>query len=292
MTFSQLRKQIRDCKDKDFQTASDEMQSLVFSMLKNDIAEIITEIGVIPEDIAHDSSEEKLYSKTSDIIFAKALECIGFDVNVLRERANAADIVARSKFHNYSLVGDAKVFRLSRTAKNAKDFKVDSMDRWRGSEDFSVLACPYFQYPTRKSQIYKEALDGNVMLFSWEWLYIMLKEDVKETQIQNLREIWNQSAIIAQRTTVANTTKCFMHEQDKNICHLLGISEGKYVQYFDQIKRKLQARGQVEILYYEGEIRRVKNMDRDEAIKELLEKMNLESKIEQIKGFIDKITKE
>lgn len=291
MDFNWLREQIRECKDEDFQTSSDAMQDFVFSMSRYDVAEIVSEIGVIPEDIAHDSSEEKLYSKTSDIVFAKALECIGFDVQVLRERANAADIVARSKFHDYSLVGDAKAFRLSRTAKNAKDFKVDSMDRWRGSEDFSVLACPYFQYPTRKSQIYKEALDGNVMLFSWEWLYIMLKENVEETQRKNLKEIWNQSAAIAQRTTVANTTDCFLLEQDKNICRLLGISDGKYAQYFSLIKGKLQMRGQAEILYYENEIQRVKNMDKDEAIKELLERMNLESKIEQIRGFIDKITK-
>lgn len=292
MKFGQLREHIKRSSNKDFQTSSDEIQNFIFSLPKDDIANFVTEIGIIPEDIAHDSSEEKLYSKTSDIIFAKALECIGFDVQVLRERANAADIVARSKYHNYSMVGDAKAFRLSRTAKNAKDFKVDSMDRWRGSEDFSVLACPYFQYPTRKSQIYKEALDGNVMLFSWEWLYIMLRENVEETREYSLKEIWNQSTIIAQRTTVANTTECFIKEQDKNICQLLGISDAEYVRYFKQICRKLQVRGQSEILYYENEIQRIKNMDKDEAIRELLEKMNLESKIEQIRGFIDKITEE
>lgn len=291
MDFDQLREQIRKNKDKDFQASSDAMQDFVFSLPKEDIARFVTEIGVIPENIAHDSSEEKLYSKTSDIIFAKALECIGFDVQVLRERANAADIVARSKYHGYSLVGDAKAFRLSRTAKNAKDFKVDSMDRWRGSEDFSVLACPYFQYPTRKSQIYKEALDSNVMLFSWEWLYIMLKEGIEETPRDNLKDVWNLSAMIAQRTTVANTTECFMPEQDKGICRLLGISDERYTKYFSEIKGRLRMRGQAEILYYESEIQRVKNMDKDEAIKELLERMNLESKIEQIRGFIDKITK-
>lgn len=292
MDFSQLREQIRKCKDEDFQTSSDKMQSFVFSLSRDDVAEIVTEIGVIPEDIAHDSSEEKLYSKTSDIIFAKALECIGFDVQVLRERANAADIVARSKFHDYSLVGDAKAFRLSRTAKNAKDFKVDSMDRWRGNEDFSVLACPYFQYPTRKSQIYKEALDGNVMLFSWEWLYIMLKENVVENKRVSLKGIWNLSAVIAQQTTVANTTECFLPKQDETICRLLGFSDNKYARYFTQIRERLQVRGNAEILYYESEIQRVKNMDKDEAIKELLERMNLKAKIEQIRGFIDKITKE
>jgi len=130
--FDILREQIRRSKDKDFQTSSDEMYNFVFSLPKDDVADIVMKIGVIPEDIAHDSSEEKLYSKTSDIIFAKALECIGLDVHVLRERSNAADIVARSIYHDYSMVGDAKAFRLSRTAKNAKDFKVDSMDRMEG----------------------------------------------------------------------------------------------------------------------------------------------------------------
>ena len=145
MDFKNLRKEIIEKSKLDFVTASTQLEELIFDCTKDDILGIITEIGIIPEDIGHDSAEEKLYTKVSDIIFAKALQEMGYEVQVLRERADCADIIAQSQFHSYSLVGDAKAFRLSRTAKNAKDFKVNSMVHWRGDCDNSVLACPYFQ---------------------------------------------------------------------------------------------------------------------------------------------------
>lgn len=290
MNFQQLRYKIKAYENDDFITASKEMQATIFAASRNDVINLITDIGIIPEDIVHDSSEEKLYSKTSDILFAKALDCMGFDVKVLRERADSADIVAKSKYHSYSLVGDAKVFRLSRTAKNAKDFKVDSMAQWRGNNDFSVLACPYYQYPMSSSQIYKEALNGNVMLLSWEWLYIMLSEGVYENRTTNLADIWNQSSIIGDHITVPKQKDCFLTQQDKNICNIIGISEDKLNHYLSKIKKKLCERGNTEILYYKNEIERVKNLDRDKAIEELLSKMKLNSKIKTIQNFINKIS--
>ena len=172
MNYVELRSLIRDNSNLDFATASNNLQNVIFDISRIDVLSLITEIGIIPEDIGHDSSEEKIYTKVSDILFAKALKEMNFEVTVLRERSNCADIIAQSKYHGYSLVGDAKAFRLSRTAKNAKDFKVDSMIHWREDNDFSVLTCPYFQYPNYNSQIYRSALSGNVSLFSWEYLYI------------------------------------------------------------------------------------------------------------------------
>ena len=137
----------------DFQDASDRLEEKIFSLSKEEFIPLVTEIGTIPETIDHDSTEEKLYSKVSDIVLAKCFQELGLKATVLRERANSADVEARSKYHEYSLVGDAKAFRLSRTAKNQKDFKVESMDHWRGDNDYSVLVCPYFQYPKSKSQI-------------------------------------------------------------------------------------------------------------------------------------------
>lgn len=105
MDFQYLRRLIKTYKDDDFINASMKMQEAVFALDRSEIIHLINEISVIPEDIAHDSSEEKLYSKTSDILFAKALECMNLEVGVLRERADSADIIARSKYHGYSLVG-------------------------------------------------------------------------------------------------------------------------------------------------------------------------------------------
>ncbi len=289
MTFSELNQEIVKCTGIDFVSATNRLETIIFELGKLDILELILEIGTIPENIAHDSTEEKLYTKVSDILFAKALKEMNFTVQVLRERADCADIIVQSRFHKYSFVGDAKAFRLSRTAKNAKDFKVSSMDHWRGDCDYSVLACPYFQYPKSKSQIYKDALEKNVSLFSWEYIYILLKENIQESAIVDLRELWNQSAVIYGQTVGANLKSNFLGVQNQNIAKIIGVTNEKFEDHFSSVKDILIKRGNIEIAYYEQEIERVKKLNREEAIKELLVSMKLDSKISTIRTFLEQI---
>ena len=291
MNYTELRRLIKDKIGENFVEASNELQQILFSIDTNDTIAIITEIGTIPEDIAHDSTEEKLYTKVSDILFAKALRDMDFEVQVLRERSNCADIVAQSKYHGYSLIGDAKAFRLSRTAKNAKDFKVESMVHWRGDNDYSVLTCPYYQYPRSNSQIYKSALDGNVALFSWEYLYILLSSHIKETPDLNLSDLWNQSAIIRRNVTVEESSKSFIRQQDCNLLDIINVSEDDFYQLFAQIKEMIVDRGNKEIRYYEDEINRIRQLDRETAIEELIACMKLDSKIDTIRTFINQINR-
>lgn len=289
MNYTDLRSLIRENSNLDFAVASNNLQNILFDINRTDVLSLITEIGIIPEDIGHDSSEEKLYTKVSDILFAKALKEMNFEVAVLRERSNFADIIAQSKYHNYSLVGDAKSFRLSRTAKNAKDFKVDSMVHWREDNDFSVLTCPYFQYPKSNSQIYRSALNGNVSLFSWEYLYIILSENIQESENVNLRELWNQSYNIMQQTNMADANKCFIQQQDANIREIIGLTEDRFGNYFNNIKSSIVYRGNKEIRYYESEIVRIRQLNKEDAIRELLVSMKLDSKIETIRRFINQV---
>ncbi len=289
MNFGELRNLIKNKTDKSFVEASDELEGILFNISTEETLPLITEIGIIPEDIAHDSTEEKLYTKTSDILFAKALKDLNLEVRVLRERSNCADIIAQSKFHGYSLVGDAKAFRLSRTAKNAKDFKVESMVHWRGDCDYAVLTCPYFQYPKSNSQIYKSALDGNVALFSWEYLYILLSEKTKESQDFNLCTLWNQSAIIGRSVTVEDANKSFLRQQDANIQTFTEIPSDRFDSLFSRIKDGIVARGNTEIQYFMYEISRIRNLDKDAAIQELIRSLKLETKIETIRNFINNL---
>lgn len=124
--------------------------------------------GAVPEHYGHDSSEEKLYSKYTDAIISEALTAIGLKSAVINARADAADVQARGG--GYSLVADAKAFRLSRTAKNQKDFKVQAMDGWRSGLDYAVLVCPIYQLPNRTSQIYQQAIARNVCILSYSHL--------------------------------------------------------------------------------------------------------------------------
>jgi len=124
--------------------------------------------GAMPEQYGHDSSEEKLYSKYTGAVICESLSAIGLRSAVITARADAADVQARGR--NYSLVADAKAFRLSRTAKNQKDFKVQAMDGWRQGLDFAAIVCPIYQLPGRTSQIYQQAIARNVCILSYSHL--------------------------------------------------------------------------------------------------------------------------
>ena len=96
----------------------------VDSLSDNDIKIIVKEIGTIPECIKASSSEEKLFSKSSDVILARCFRMLGLKSKAIAERADSADVIAESLYHKYSLVADAKCFRMSRTAKNQKRFTI------------------------------------------------------------------------------------------------------------------------------------------------------------------------
>ena len=83
---------------------------------------------------------EKLYSKYTDAVVSEALVAIGLNSLVLDARSDSADVQARAS--DFSLIADAKSFRLTRTAKNQKDFKVQAMDDWRGGLDYAVVVGP------------------------------------------------------------------------------------------------------------------------------------------------------
>ena len=289
MTFEELKIELSDCSSLSFLDATQRLQERIYALDRAHTIQLVSQIGSIPEDIGHDSTEEKLYAKVSDILLAKSLIEMNLEATVLTQRADCADVVAQSHYHRYSLVGDAKAFRLSRTARNAKDYKVNSMAIWKGDSEYAVLVCPYFQYPKSNSQIYKEALSGNIALFSWEYLYILLKEGIRESSSINLSALWNQSGIISKTTTVSNSKSCFLNQQNQNISKILKITSEKFYEYFNSVKELIVERGNTEIQYYEQEIERVKQLNREEAIAELLRNLKLESKIATIRGFIDQI---
>lgn len=150
--FHKLITQIFELAKNDFKQATGEVRNFVDRMDIKEFKKIVKQIGTIPETIEHDSTEEKLYSKASDIVLARCFRELGMASKALDERGDSADIIAESRSgYNYSLVADAKCFRLSRTAKNLKDFKASNLSDWRGSEnEYAVLVAPYFQYPQNR----------------------------------------------------------------------------------------------------------------------------------------------
>jgi type II restriction enzyme len=288
MDFTELRSKIKDeTKKGTFESSSNLIQTLVFSISKKELIPIITEIGAIPEDIGHDSSEEKLYTKVSDIVLAKCFQELGLKAMVNKERANCADIVAKSIFHNYSLVGDAKSFRLSRTAKNAKDFKVKSMADWKGDNDYSVLVCPYYQYPKSRSKIYGQALSDNIALFSWEYFSILLENNITENAEINISNLWNICFTLSEDINIADRNNCFLDNQDEILRLYLKMDKDKFNTYFKKYRLNIIVRGETEIQYWEDKVNEIKLYTRKQAIEELLSSLKLNEKITSIKKYID-----
>ena len=166
------------------ENAFDILEKNFAEIAKDELSSSLLECGIIPELLEHDSSEEKLWAKYCDILLAQTWTHLSIPAEVLRARGNSADVFGRT--HNYSIVGDAKAFRLSRTAKNQKDFKVQALNDWRKSNTYACLVSPLYQYPRRGSQIYEQAIERNVTLLSYTHLKFLLDC----TDGQNLDPLW------------------------------------------------------------------------------------------------------
>jgi type II restriction enzyme len=293
MNFEELKQLIslESCSKNSFEYSTAKIESEILKCNKKDLITIISEIGVIPETIGHDSSEEKLFAKTTDIVLARAFSEIGIKSIVVKERANCADVVGKSQIHDYTLVGDAKAFRLSRTAKNQKDFKVKSMVDWKQDNDYSILVCPYFQYPKSNSQIYGQAIDGNVCLFSWEQMQFLLENNIKETKTLTLAPIWNVSDALRKIIIAAETQKRsnFIEAESSVFCSTVNVSHERWKDSLKVSKKIIIERGEQEIEFWNGRIGKIKKYTRDQAIRELLTALKLKEKIKAIAGYINSL---
>lgn len=294
--FQELVNLVHTVTQGEFKEATEKVRSYIDCMDVRGFEEIVKNIGIIPENIAHDSSEEKLYSKASDIVLARSFRELGLDAKALDERADSADILAEStNGYNYSLVADAKCFRLSRTARNQKDFKVSNLSDWRGSEnEYAVLVAPYFQYPQTRSQIYSKALTHNVCLLSWEHISLLLEHGIKETATFTLESLWNASQMMARdkNLSFANAQICFLPRMDSFIAKKIGIKEKDYQNELDRYKTFIVCRGKMEISYWENHIQEIRSYTREQAIDELISARKLTEKIAVIRSYLARLNEQ
>ncbi|MBI5563075.1 MAG: HindIII family type II restriction endonuclease [Deltaproteobacteria bacterium] len=250
---------------------------------RDELRENIIECGILPEMFPHDSSTEKLWAKYSDIILAHTLGFLGIPSEVLRVRGNSADVFGKNA--EYSIVGDAKTFRLSRTAKNQKDFKVKSLDDWRKKDNYVVLAAPLIQYPSRKSQIYAQAIDKNITLLSYTHLSFLLEYH----HGQDIRPLWETSERLrtSLKTAEHENSASYWKEIDRTVCRITDkLHEDLRRHKESEIVRSKQL-GNEGIAYWRGIIRKYKNLSKEEAIARLIKAEKIESKIRTIEETIN-----
>ncbi|HIF5350226.1 TPA: HindIII family type II restriction endonuclease [Haemophilus influenzae] len=277
---------IENLTNQEFKQATNSLISFIYKLNRNEVIELVRSIGILPEAIKPSSTQEKLFSKAGDIVLAKAFQLLNLNSKPLEQRGNAGDVIALSKEFNYGLVADAKSFRLSRTAKNQKDFKVKALSEWREDKDYAVLTAPFFQYPTTKSQIFKQSLDENVLLFSWEHLAILLQLDLEETNIFSFEQLWNFLKKQSKKTSVSDAENNFMRDFNKYFMDLFKIDKDTLNQLLQKESNFIEERSLIEKEYWKKQINIIKNFTREETIEALLKDINMSSKIETIDSFI------
>ncbi len=259
--------------------AFDKIENEFASIVKQKLVENIIECGILPEAFNHDSSEEKLWAKYSDIILAKALTFLDIPSDVLRARGNSADVFGKTQ--DYSLVGDAKTFRLSRTAKNQKDFKIKALDDWRRANNYALLVAPLTQYPQRKSQIYEQAIDKNVTLISYTHLSFLLNFHRKNQNLKLLWETGNRLKTQFKASEHQNSAN-YWAEIDKATCEVVNQNEIELQIYKNFEIQKTQEIGQEGISFWQNKITEYKQLSQEEAVKMLIKAEKIEAKIKTI----------
>lgn len=239
--------------------------------------------GNIPESYGHDTSEEKQYSKYTDTLLALGFRSMGLQSLVITERADVADVEVFGK--KFSFVADAKAFRLSRTAKNQKDFKIQAMDRWKHGKPHAVVICPIHQLPSKSSQIYLQAITVNVTILTYAHLALL----VRYAELSK-----NKSVLLLYKIL---TTVPALNPSKSAVDYWLGVNQ-TILSYSKTIRdlwreEKIAAMESVELAKVEAlkhlaiEREKIMRLSHEEALQALLKASKIDNKIRIIQKISD-----
>ncbi|GAI43573.1 unnamed protein product, partial [marine sediment metagenome] len=187
---------------------------------------------------------------------------------------------------DYSFVADAKAFRLSRTAKNQKDFKVQAMDDWKHGKPYAMLVCPVYQLPARTSQIYQQAASRSVCIATYTHLAVLVHyaQDRSEDEAMKLLhevfkavEAMNPSKNANSYWQVVNRK---MLDSDRALSNIWKDEKIASIESIDISKKEA-------LNFLSTERERIMKLTKKEAIKEVLKSSKIENKIRAIKRVAD-----
>ncbi len=259
----------------------DILEKEVDTISNDDLGRQLLNCGIIPERLGHDSSEEKLWAKYCDILLNKSFNNLNIRSEVIRVRGDSADI--RGDAGHYSIVADAKAFRLSRTAKNQKDFKVTALDDWRRGDTYACLVAPLYQYPNRSSQIYVQAEEKNVTLLS----YVHIKFLLDHLTIESVEPIWNVSGSL----NPSKDARRYWEAVDDRVVAITNTNFEKLRRYKQMENNAAKLVGEEGILYWETLKREYQLLPKKEAIRRLIQSEKIDQKIEVIRKAVDRVSK-
>ena len=235
--------------------------------------------GNIPESYGHDTSEEKQYSKYTDALLCFAYKSMGLKSIIISERADVADVEGFGK--DFSFVADAKAFRISRTAKNQKDFKVQAMDKWKHGKKNAMVVSPIYQLPTRTSQIYEQAISRNVCVFSYSHLALLVRYANEVSKVKSESLLFEIFETIPALNPTKNSVDYWLAVNKTMLSHSKSISELWHDEKL-AIKETIEIGKKEALIFLASERERMVNLSHKDALKELLKMSKLDSKIKAI----------
>lgn len=266
-----------------FDEKSRALEEFISGLNDKDLQVLLSEVGFIPESYEHDSSEEKVYAKAMDIVVAVALRKATYNCVISVERSNTADVIALTDVGtHHKLVLDAKAFRLSRTALNPKDYKIEALDQWRGDADYACLVAPIAGFPQGDSRLFAEAVRYNVTLLTFSHLQFMLEHGVDATE--RLIPLWNAASVVRDDSGNTPDATQYWASVDRVFCEVLKIdmelwkaSRRRYFQSMIQVADK-------QIAYYETERAKLDTLTKEELVRIASDALKLDNKISVIQS--------
>ncbi|MFD7661801.1 HindIII family type II restriction endonuclease [Streptomyces sp. NPDC059788] len=265
-----------------FDRAAIELDKIIQGADDDGFFSLLVRAGCIPERYSHDSSEEKLYAKAMDSIVAESLRRIGYEAEVSQERSNSADVVAEGGSPAHSLVADAKAFRLSRTALNPKDYKIEALSKWRKGADFAILVAPIAGYPEGESRLYVEADRHQVTLLSYSHLALMI---ASESGPSRLESIWMRSV---EHTSVTLSAPQYWSSLDSALRQALSWDQVNWSEARREYFESLLLNAETELAYFDQVKSDIAAMDREELVDIAVGALKIDSKIRTIRARVAK----
>ncbi len=267
--------------DVDFPTRVKNLLSSLGELSISQLNDHLAVAGFIPEIFSHDSTEEKMYAKYCDILIFGCLEQMGLEARLCEERADYADVVAEKK-GSYRIVADGKAFRLSRTALNPKDYKIEPLDGWRkkASADYACLVGPLGQFPGNDSRLYREAVQTNATLLTYIHLQFILS--TKNPNKFNYEALWNTSSEI-RKSGSAISGDLYWSKVEEALCRCIGASKSDLERFIEKARQHANSQANKEAGYWETEKKKILSLTKEELQAMLLDSQKIQQKIDTIK---------
>ena len=238
--------------------------------------------GAIPECYGPDTSEEKLYSKYTDAVIHEAYTAMGFRSVVLTERADAADVECFTD--DYSFVADAKAFRLSRTAKNQKDFKVQAMYSWKRRKPYAMVVCPVYQLPAWISQIYQQAATMSVCIATYTHLAVLVRYAQKSTQSKAV-ELVHEVFKTVEAMIPSKNANSYWQAVNRTLLDFDGVISEIWREEKLASNESISISREEALTFLDEERERIMNLSHYEAIREVMKWKRLDSKVQRVESI-------